>query len=213
MEKKVIYYTRCSTNTQANSIEMQESEILSFIQRREDYRLIHGFREVGVSGCKQNRPELDKLVEMAKHRSFEILVIWKLDRIGRSINNLISLVNQLKEYGIKIVSIRDNIDFSTPSGEFFFHLLAAMSQYERSILSERTKSALKVVKDSGRTLGRPSFIDKSKVYFLRDKGLTMKSISTILGVSVGGVHKILKARNSEIQLNGRLVNENLDSSE
>lgn len=113
-----------------------------------------------ASGAKKDRPELAKLLSRA--RRGDVVTVWKLDRLARSLRQLIDIADDFKKRGIHLHSLTDNIDTSTASGELHFHMLAALAQFERGTISERVKAGLDVAKSQGRTGGRPR-ADEAKV--------------------------------------------------
>ena len=118
-----------------------------------------------VSGSKSNRKGLENALKYI--RSGDALVIWKLDRLGRSLIDLIKIVNSLKEKNIEFVALQDSIDTSTSSGKLFFHISAAFAEYEKSIIQERTKAGLKAARSRGRKGGRPKAITDEKFNFAK----------------------------------------------
>ena len=109
--------------------------------------------EETASGAKQDRPELMRMVDMA--REGDVIVVWRLDRLARSIRHLIEIAADLRERGIDLKSLQDNIDTSTASGELHFHMLAALAQFERSLIRERVNAGLEQARKKGRLGGRP----------------------------------------------------------
>ena len=115
-----------------------------------------------VSGAKSDRPELKKLLQVLKKG--DSVVVWKLDRLGRSVKDLINITNSWKENGVVFISIKDAIDTSTPTGRFFFNIMASLTELEREMIRERTTAGLKAAKARGRLGGRPAGLsDEAKV--------------------------------------------------
>ena len=119
------------------------------------------FYQDQISGAKNNRPGLHLALEVL--RKEDTLVVWKLDRLGRTVKGLIDLVNQLHQKGIHFKSITDNVDTSSPSGRFFFHVMASLAQMERELVAERTRAGLAAAKAQGRIGGRKRKMTKSKI--------------------------------------------------
>ena len=109
----------------------------------------------GVSGTKDRRPELDRLVADAKRRKVDTLVVWKLDRLGRSLKHLVMLLDELRSLGVAFVSLGESIDTGTPAGRLQLHLLAAVAQFERERIVERVRAGLERARTQGKRLGRP----------------------------------------------------------
>lgn len=111
-----------------------------------------------ASGAKASRPELDAM--LAQLRSGDIVVVWKLDRLGRSLRNLIDMVEGFKDKGVGFRSITESIDTTTPGGQLFFHIFGAFAEYERNLIRERTKEGLAAARSRGRIGGRPKGLTK-----------------------------------------------------
>ena len=119
------------------------------------------FSDRGVSGAKAERPGLDKALEHIRKK--DTLVIWKLDRLGRSLSDLLSIVEYLKERGAHFLSIQDGFNTSTASGKMVFSVIGAMAEYERNLIRERTMAGLKAARARGRMGGRPKALNESQV--------------------------------------------------
>ncbi|MEM8506058.1 MAG: recombinase family protein [Cyanobacteria bacterium P01_D01_bin.1] len=139
----------------------------------------------GVSGAMAERPGLDKALDHIRKK--DMLVIWKLDRLGRSLSDLLSIVEDLKERGANFASIQDGFDTSTASGKMVFSVIGAMAEYERNLIRERTMAGLAAARARGRMGGRPRALDKSQVKVaiaLAEAGeLTIKEICEQVGCS------------------------------
>jgi DNA invertase Pin-like site-specific DNA recombinase len=109
----------------------------------------------GVSGAKDRRPALDQLVADAKRRRFDVLVVWRLDRLGRNLRHLILLLDELAAVGVAFVSLNEGIDTATPAGRLQLHILGAIAQFERDRIRERVVAGLVRARKQGKTLGRP----------------------------------------------------------
>jgi DNA invertase Pin-like site-specific DNA recombinase len=109
----------------------------------------------GVSGAKDRRPELDHLLIDARRRRFDVLVVWRLDRLGRNLRHLITLLEELQVLGIAFVSLNEGIDATTPAGKLQMHILGAIAEFERARIAERVKAGLQRAKAQGKRLGRP----------------------------------------------------------
>jgi len=113
-----------------------------------------------MSGVRDDRPEFLNMLEMA--RPGDVIVVWRLDRLGRSLRQLIETVNQLSERGIELRSIKENIDTTTPTGKLMFHIVGAMAEFERDIIQERTLAGLEAARARGRKGGRPKITETMK---------------------------------------------------
>jgi len=146
----------------------------------------------GVSGAKEFRPELNRLMADAHRRHFDLVLRWKIDRFGRSLKHLVNALADLDRYGIAFVSLRDNLDLSTPSGRLMFQIIGAMAEFERSSIQERVRAGLRA-KLKGKTLGRPPLtLDRGRIARLRASGASLREISAQLEVSTATIHKVLK---------------------
>lgn len=143
------------------------------------------FTDHGVSGAKAERPGLDKALEHL--RKGDVLVIWRLDRLGRSLRHLLSLVDDLKQQGVDFLSIQDGFDTSTAAGKMLFSFVGAVAEYERNLMQERTLAGLASARARGRNGGRPKCLDESQVKVaiaLADAGeLTIQEICDQVGCS------------------------------
>lgn len=151
-----------------------------------------------ISGTKANRPGLSMALEVL--RKNDTLVVWKLDRLGRSVKGLIDLINQLHQKEIHFKSITDNLDTSTPAGRFFFHVMASLAQMERELLAERTKAGLAAAKAKGRIGGRKRKMTQSKIESakqLLSSGSLPKDVAQNLGISVPTLYRWIPASTNQ----------------
>jgi DNA invertase Pin-like site-specific DNA recombinase len=109
----------------------------------------------GVSGSKDRRPALDSLLKDARRRRFDVLVVWRLDRLGRNLRHLITLLEDLQALGVAFVSLNEGIDATTPAGKLQMHILGAIAEFERARIAERVKAGLQRARAQGKRLGRP----------------------------------------------------------
>ena len=147
-----------------------------------------------VSGTRADRPGLSKTLEML--REGDTLVVWKLDRLGRSVKQLVDMVSELNKQGIQFKSLTDSIDTGTTSGRFFFHVMASLAEMERELTIERTRAGLEVAKKLGRKGGRKPKMNDSKIESakkLLSSGVPPKEVAKNLGVSVSTLYRLLPA--------------------
>ena len=147
-----------------------------------------------ISGTKTLRPGLSMALEVL--REGDTLVVWKLDRLGRTVKGLVELVNELHDKKINFKSITDNVDTSSPSGRFFFHVMASLAQMERELIVERTKAGLLAAKAKGRVGGRKRKMTVSKIESakkLLDSGVLPKDVAQNLGISVPTLYRWIPA--------------------
>lgn len=196
---KVVAYARVSTLLGQNVIHQLEG--IRELAANRNFELIEEFIDEGFSGKTDKRPALEKLVKDAKLGRFKIVIIYSIDRLGRSTKHLLNLVDELNHYGVSLISIREFLDFSTPTGQMALTMLSAVAQLEAQLISERIKTTLAVKKaialknQTNWRCGRPPLDNevKLKVFELRKDGHSIRSISKQLGnLSKSSVEKILK---------------------
>jgi len=185
-------YARVSTLTGQNP-ELQLRELREFTVRR-GWEIAGEYVDQGVSGSKESRPQLNRLLADARKRRFDVIAVWKLDRFGRSLKHLVMTLADLESLGIAFVSLRDSFDLSTPSGRLLFQLVGAMAEFERALIQERVRAGLKNAKAKGRKLGRPRVaIRRDQIESLRQEGPSWEAIAKELGAGVGTVYRAYQA--------------------
>jgi DNA invertase Pin-like site-specific DNA recombinase len=148
---KAAIYARVSTVDQ--TAENQLLELRRYIEARG--WSAQEFVDSGVSGSKENRPALDALLRDAKRRRFDVLVCWRLDRLGRNLRHLVTMLDELTDLGIAFVSLGEGIDCTTPAGKLQLHILAALAEFEKERIRERVLAGLQRARTQGKRLGRP----------------------------------------------------------
>lgn len=159
---KVAIY--CRVSTQEQNPEHQEKELRIFCNNR-NYEIVEVYSDV-ISGSKDSRPELNKLMQDAYNRRFEAVIIWKLDRLGRSLQHLIDIINKFKLWNIALICQTQDLDTTTPNGKLLFHIFGAVAEFEKTLISERTKAGLKNAKNVGKR-GKDKKTRKKGGYILR----------------------------------------------
>ncbi|MDD3761589.1 MAG: recombinase family protein [Acidithiobacillus sp.] len=147
-----------------------------------------------VSGTRADRPGLAKAFDML--RDGDTLVVWKLDRLGHSVKHLVDLVGELHKQGVQFKSLTDSIDTGTPSGRFFFHVMASLAEMERELTVERTRAGLAVAKQLGRKCGRKPKMTGSKIESAKKllaSGVPPKDVAKNLGVSLPTLYRRVPA--------------------
>ena len=147
-----------------------------------------------ISGSRAERPGLTKTLEML--REGDTLVVWKLDRLGRSVKNLVDLVGELHKQGVQFKSLTDAIDTGTPSGRFFFHVMASLAEMERELTIERTRAGLEVARQLGRKGGRKRQMTDSKIESAKKllaNGVPHRDVAKNLGISVPTLYRWIPA--------------------
>lgn len=142
-----------------------------------------------ISGAKDRRPGLDSLLLAARRREFDVLIVWKLDRLARSLRQLVNLLAEFEALGISFVSLRDGFDLSTPAGRLQAQIIGAMAEFERSLIVERVKAGIASAKRNGKHCGRPRRVwsprTVARVKQLRAEGKSWQAISEQTHVAVG----------------------------
>ncbi len=164
----VSIYMRVSTRGQ--NTEMQQRELTEYCRRRE-WRITETYVDHGVSGSRERRPELDRLMRDCRRKLVDALLIYWFDRFARSLRQLVNALAEFDALGIQFVSLHENIDTSTPSGRLQFGIFASIAEFERTLIQERIKSGLANARAKGKRLGRPKrVIDIAEVARLRSQG-------------------------------------------
>src|SRR6476660_1156278 len=148
---KAAIYARVSTLDQEP--ENQLAEVRRYVQAR-GWTAVE-YVDRGVSGAKDRRPALDALVNDARRRRFDVIVCWRLDRLGRNLKHLITLLEDLEALGVGFVSLAEGIDATTPAGKLQMHILGAIAEFERGRIRERVRAGLVRARAQGKRLGRP----------------------------------------------------------
>jgi DNA invertase Pin-like site-specific DNA recombinase len=188
---RVALYARVST-LNAQDPEVQLAELREYSAHR-GLVIIGEYTDKGISGSRDSRPELNRLMSDAHRRQFDAILVWKIDRFGRSLKHLVNALADLSAYGVAFVSLRDNLDLSTPTGRLMFQIIGAMAEFERALIQERVRAGLKNAKAKGTRLGRPRvFVNLSEVQRLRALGLGWRAIAEHLGVGVATVLRATK---------------------
>ena len=182
---RVALYGRVSTLDKGQDVNMQMNELREYAVRR-GWQIEGEYVDNGVSGAKESRPELNRLITDAKLRKFDVIAVWKLDRFGRSLKHLVVTLADLESLGIAFVSLRDGFDLSTPSGRLMFQIIGAMGEFERNLIRERVRAGMAHAKAKGTRLGRArSYVDMRVVQARRASGESLRAIARDLGVSAG----------------------------
>lgn len=181
---RVALYARVSTLNNQDP-EMQLAELREYAGRR-GWQIVDEFTDQGVSGCKESRPALNRLMSDACRRRFDAVLVWKIDRFGRSLKHLVNSLAEIGALGVSFISFRDNLDLSTPSGRLMFQIIGAMAEFERALIQERVRAGIRNARAKGKRLGRPRVIvDASRIADLRTHGSSWAAIKAELGVSKG----------------------------
>jgi DNA invertase Pin-like site-specific DNA recombinase len=190
LDRRAVLYSRVSTLHHGQDPEVQSREIREYCQRR-GWPLVGEYVDAGISGAKERRPQLDRLIADAHKRKFEVIVVWKFDRFARSVSHLLRALETFRALGIEFVSLSEQIDTSTPTGKMIFTVLGAVAELERSLVAERVRAGLRNAKAKGKRLGRPTKpVNPAQIAALRAQGVSWRAVGARLAISA------TKARNA-----------------
>ena len=184
-------YARVSTKDQ--SCELQVRDLRAYCTAR-GFDLVREYVDVGQSGAKDSRPELNKLMDDARKRQFDAIVVWRFDRFARSTKHLLSALEEFRSLGIQFISYQENIDTSSALGQALFTIVSAVAQLERDLIRERVSAGIRNARANGKKLGRPkSAVDRERILELKAQGHSLRQIAEKLGVGYGTVRERLLA--------------------
>lgn len=190
---RVALYARVSTADKGQDPEMQLSELREYARAR-GFTVYREFVDRGISGSKESRPQLDRMMADAQQRKFDVLAVWKIDRLGRSLKHLVVTLAELDALGVTFISLKDNLDLTTPTGRLTFQIIGALAEFERAMIQERVRAGLRHAKAKGKRLGRPKkSVDPAKVLALRKSGHSWREIAEEMGAGVGTVYRSAKS--------------------
>lgn len=189
--KRAALYVRVSTDRQ--TVENQISALTKVAEAR-GWQIVATFNDAGISGAKgrKDRPGLDQMLKEAKRGKFDVVMAWAIDRIGRSLIDLLHTIESLKACGVDLYLDQSNVDTTTPAGKLMLQMTGAFAEFERAMIQARIHAGLKRAVADGKTLGRPlndpDAIDKARTE-LR-KGIGINRVAKIVGLSNGTVQRI-----------------------
>ena len=188
---RVALYGRVSTAEQ--NAMMQLEELRAYCGRRQ-WEIVEEFIDAGVSGSKESRPALNRLLADAKRRKFGAVLVYRYDRFARSLRQLVNALAEFDALGIHFVSLHEGVDTSTPHGRLVFGIFASIAEFERDLIRGRVRSGLAAARARGKRLGRPRVaVDASSIAVLRSEGLSWAKIGERLGVGEGTVYRMAQA--------------------
>ena len=191
MTKRAAIYVRVSTDKQ--TVENQLRELRQIAERR-GWEVVEEYHDTGISGAKsrKDRPGLDKMLRDAQRRRFDVVMAWAIDRLGRSLIDLLGTIQTLEACGVDLYLDQQSIDTTTPAGRLMFQITGAFAEFERSMIRQRVNAGLKRAVDAGKQLGRPRIdpaLEKRIQSQLR-AGKGMLAIAKEVGVGSGTVQRI-----------------------
>jgi DNA invertase Pin-like site-specific DNA recombinase len=186
--KRVAIYARVSTNNGQNP-EMQLIELRAYYEKR-GWEAVGEFVDVGVSGAKERRPALDRLLALCRKRTVDAVVVYRYDRFARSLRQLVNALEEFRALGIDFVSLHEGVDTSTPNGRLVFGIFATIAEFERELIRDRVRSGLAAAKAKGKRLGRPKvLVDLAEIARLRGAGDSWSTVAEKLGLGEGTVRR------------------------
>src|SRR5450432_3837517 len=201
MTARVAIYARVSTLNHGQDVGLQTRELKQFAEAR-GWTIAAEYIDAGVSGTKDSRPELNRLMADAHRRRFDVVCVWRFDRFARSVSHLLRALEAFKALGIEFVSFSEQMDTSTPAGKMVFTVLGAIAELERSLIVERVKAGLRNARSKGKRIGRPAAdVDASQIAHLRASDVSWREIGRRLGVSARTARRTLAARGKTLSVN------------
>ena len=198
MNKKVVIYGRTSTDKQ--QVENQLNQLRE-VSNKNDWEIVDEYIDQGYSGSlgRDKRPSFDRLLKDSVRGKFDVILVWDISRLGRSLQDLISFLNDVQSKNIDLYIHRQGIDTTTPTGKMMFQMIGIFSEFERDLIRDRVRSGMENAKKngtkSGRSIGRPSNVNdstRSTIIELLDRGLSKTKISKTLGIGVGTLYKLIE---------------------
>jgi len=185
--KKVAIYTRVSTDEQKTDLQLMD--LKEYVQRR-GYETFQFYEDI-ISGAAKERKSLDQLMDDAKKRKFDIVLVWKFDRFARSLKMLVDGLALFQELGIDFISYKENIDTTTSMGKLIFNINSAYAEFERDIIRDRVKAGIKAKREKTGIWGRGKVADtiQTQIHELINQGISIRNVAKQLNVAKGTVMK------------------------
>jgi len=190
---KVAIYARVSTLDKKQDIDLQLNELRRYVAARgweaEEYI------DEGISGVKCSRPGLDRLMLDAKRRKIDAVLVWKLDRLGRSLSHLLKMLNEFQSLGVAFISLKESLDMTTATGKLLTYIIGAFAEFERDLISERVRAGIAHARAKGIRIGRKPTPDaaKDKILQLSAIGFSIRKISAKTQIPPATVHRVIQA--------------------
>jgi DNA invertase Pin-like site-specific DNA recombinase len=191
--KRCVIYARVSTDSQTTDNQINE---LNRVAELKGYKIVHTFKDEGISGAKgrDERKGFDELIKGAVKKDFDMILCWSVDRLGRSLQDLVSFLNEIHSVNCDLYIHQSGIDTSTPSGKMMFQMCGVFAEFERGMIRERVISGQNRAKEQGKHIGRPTNLNDglvSSIKFMREKGMGIGRIAKDLKVGVGTIYRVL----------------------
>src|SRR5450755_4686050 len=182
--KRAAIYVRVSTMEQ--DTEAQETELRQYVESRGWGCVV--YRDKGQSGVKNDRPALTSMLNDLRRRKFDVVVVWALDRLARSLRQLLTIGEECRSLGVDLVSLRQNIDTTLPAGRLTFQILGAVAEFERELLRERVKAGMAQARRTGKHVGRPArrkfhAAEIEELKSMRAKGVSVRRLAAVFKTS------------------------------
>jgi DNA invertase Pin-like site-specific DNA recombinase len=189
--KRAALYMRVSTKTHGQTTDTQASALYEYAKHR-GFEIVQEYRDEGISGSKDSRPALDRLMKDARARKFDVVIVARFDRFARSVSHLLRALEEFSHLGVDFVSLSESVDTSTPMGKMIFTVLGAVAELERSIIRKRVRAGVDRARRQGKRFGRPGvIIDREKVARLKTEGRSIQSIAKECGIARSTVRSLL----------------------
>ena len=190
MKRRVASYARVSTATE-QSPEMQLRDLRELAERR-GFEVVREYVDTGFSGATDSRPALNDLLADARRGRFEAVLVWKLDRLGRSLVHLVRLLEELRQLGVELISFSEGLDFTTTTGKLLYQVISAFAEFERECIRERVKAGLRNARAKGKRIGRPpAIVDAPRIAQRRAQGASWREIAEEFGVGATTARRAL----------------------
>ena len=190
---RVAIYARVSTNHHGQDPSVQTRELREYCERR-GLEIVGEYVDTGISGAKERRPQLDRLMSDCRRRRLDAVLVYRYDRFARSLRHLVNALEEFRALGIDFISLHEGVDTSTPNGRLVFGIFASIAEFERELIRDRVKSGIAAARSKGKKLGRPRVVvDASEIARLRASGASWPSIARQLGVSVGTAYQTARS--------------------
>ncbi len=196
--KRVALYARVSTLDKGQDPETQLVQLRQYTQAR-NFEIVTEYIDY-ASGTSEDRTQYKLMMDAAKKRKIDVVLVWRYDRFARSTQALVNALKEFQSLGIDFISYQENIDTTTPTGELIFHVMASLAQFESSLISQRVKAGMARAKAQGKHIARPSIAKElqTKIIELQQEGLSMNKISKTLGIAYGTVYNYRLKENIEV---------------
>jgi len=190
--QKATLYARVSTSNHGQDVGLQLDELRA-VARQRGWQVVDEYIDEGVSGSKQSRPALDRLMTAVRSGQADVVAVWRFDRFARSTRHLLAALDEFRQVGVDFISIRESVDTSTSVGKMVFTLIAAISEFEKALIVERVNAGGARAKAAGKHCGRPRVeMDVRPALALAREGHSQRAIAQMLGVSRGTLRRRLR---------------------